>query len=152
MLAFISNGVLTQYPIGLQDLKQAYSNTSFTLPLVASELADFDVVEVAATDQPVFDPRTQRIEESSPALVDGEWRQQWSVISLTVEEIQAIEDAQAESVRAERNRNLAECDWTQLSDAPVDAAVWATYRQALRDVPSQPGFPHNVTWPTEPTT
>ena len=150
MLAFISNGVLTQYPIGLQDLKQAHPNTSFTLPLVASELTDFGVVEVVDTDQPVFDPRTQRIEESFPMLVDGEWRQQWSITSLSADEIQAIEDSQAQSVRTERNRRLAGCDWTQLSDAPVDTSAWAIYRQELRDITSQSGFPWEVQWPTKP--
>ena len=45
---------------------------------------------------------------------------------------------------------LTESDWTQVADAPVDQAAWATYRQALRDIPSQAGFPNEVTWPTEP--
>lgn len=57
---------------------------------------------------------------------------------------------QAASVRSERNRRLVACDWTQLPDAPVDRDVWATYRQELRDVSSQPGFPWNVVWPLPP--
>jgi hypothetical protein len=57
---------------------------------------------------------------------------------------------QAKSVREDRNRRLAECDWTQLADSPVDKAVWATYRQALRDVPMQAGFPWTVVWPDAP--
>ena len=59
-------------------------------------------------------------------------------------------DAQWSVIRAERNAHLAASDWTQLPDAPVDAAVWATYRQALRDVTQQPD-PFNITWPQEPT-
>ena len=58
--------------------------------------------------------------------------------------------AAAAEVRAERARRLAASDWTQVPDAPVDPAPWAAYRQALRDVTAQPGFPHAVTWPTEP--
>lgn len=54
------------------------------------------------------------------------------------------------NVRKERNALLAESDWTQVADAPVDKTAWATYRQSLRDVPSQSGFPNEVTWPTEP--
>jgi hypothetical protein len=46
--------------------------------------------------------------------------------------------------------DLADTDWTQVADAQVDKAVWATYRQALRDVPAQAGFPHDVTWPDQP--
>ena len=56
----------------------------------------------------------------------------------------------AEEVRAERDRLLAESDWTQVADAPVVQLEWATYRQALRDIPQQAGFPENVTWPEEP--
>lgn len=60
------------------------------------------------------------------------------------------DDAQAAAVRTTRASMLAECDWTQLADAPVDKEVWATYRQALRDVPTQTGFPWNVQWPVKP--
>jgi len=56
------------------------------------------------------------------------------------------------SPRNKRDSLLADCDWTQHADAPVDKAVWATYRQALRDVPSQPDYPRIIVWPQEPTT
>lgn len=46
-------------------------------------------------------------------------------------------------MRAIRNRLLAESDWTQLPDSPVDAVAWAEYRQELRDAPS--------TWTPGPT-
>lgn len=62
------------------------------------------------------------------------------------------EEAQAAAVRIERDRRLAECDWTQLTDAPLDEAsrsAWTAYRQALRDVPQQAGFPGAVEWPGE---
>lgn len=52
-------------------------------------------------------------------------------------------------VRTERNHRLMMCDWTQLSDAPVDATAWAAYRQELRDITNQPD-PFNITWPQEP--
>ena len=62
-----------------------------------------------------------------------------------------IKDAeQAKSVRQSRDDKLKESDWTQVADAPVDKAVWATYRQALRDVPLQAGFPWAIDWPTNP--
>lgn len=57
----------------------------------------------------------------------------------------------ANKIRAERNRLLAESDWTQNADSPLDSnqkSAWATYRQALRDVPEQQGFPYEVSWPT----
>lgn len=54
-------------------------------------------------------------------------------------------------VRAERDRRLAKTDWTQLPDVPLATKeAWAAYRQALRDVTGQSGFPQNVEWPREP--
>lgn len=57
---------------------------------------------------------------------------------------------QAESVRSQRTQLLKDSDWTQVADAPVDKTAWAAYRQALRDVPSQAGFPWDIQWPVEP--
>jgi hypothetical protein len=57
---------------------------------------------------------------------------------------------QAKKVREVRNRILEESDWTQLVDAKVDSLVWANYRQTLRDIPSQHGFPWAINWPTKP--
>ena len=51
-------------------------------------------------------------------------------------------------VRSERNTLLSESDVYALADRITDE--WKTYRQALRDVPSQAGFPDNITWPTKP--
>lgn len=63
----------------------------------------------------------------------------------------AMKDAeQAKSVRATRGEKLKDCDWTQVADAPVDKEVWAAYRQALRDVTGQEGFPWTITWPEQP--
>ncbi|AMK09661.1 tail fiber assembly protein [Pseudodesulfovibrio indicus] len=59
----------------------------------------------------------------------------------------------ARTVRAERDALLSASDWTQVADAPLtpeQIAAWATYRQALRDVPEQAGFPADVTWPEAP--
>ena len=53
-------------------------------------------------------------------------------------------------VRNERDNLLIESDWTQILDSPVDKEAWADYRQALRDIPQQEGFPENVLWPEKP--
>ena len=55
----------------------------------------------------------------------------------------------AAAVRSRRDELLAEKDWMGLSDVTM-SSDWATYRQALRDVPSQSGFPHDITWPEKP--
>lgn len=57
----------------------------------------------------------------------------------------------AQTIRLERNARLAACDWTQGKDiADNISAAWAAYRQALRDIPAQPGFPADVVWPAQP--
>ena len=55
----------------------------------------------------------------------------------------------AAAVRFKRDGLLVETDWIGLSDVTM-SSDWATYRQALRDVPSQSGFPHDITWPEKP--
>lgn len=55
-----------------------------------------------------------------------------------------------DELRNKRNQLLTATDWTQVADAPIDKAAWATYRQALRDIPQQEGFPDNVVWPVAP--
>ena len=57
---------------------------------------------------------------------------------------------QSASVRTSRNDKLAQCDWTQIADSTANKPVWATYRQSLRDVTVQDGFPWNVKWPEAP--
>lgn len=57
--------------------------------------------------------------------------------------------ASATQVRARRDALLAASDSMALADRITDA--WRTYRQSLRDLPAQSGFPANVTWPVEPS-
>ena len=69
---------------------------------------------------------------------------------VTVEDIPMTD----EEARAKRDKLLAETDWTQVLDAPIDAATreaYRTYRQALRDIPEQDGFPETITWPELPS-
>lgn len=60
----------------------------------------------------------------------------------------------ADEARTQRDKLLEETDWTQVLDAPIDAATreaYRAYRQALRDLPEQEGFPENITWPELPS-
>jgi hypothetical protein len=63
----------------------------------------------------------------------------------------AMKDAeQAKAVREQRTQKLSDSDWTQIADSTADKTAWATYRQALRDITSQAGFPWTITWPNDP--
>jgi hypothetical protein len=61
------------------------------------------------------------------------------------------QEEKAAAIRAERDALLAASDWTQLPDVPeATRETYAVYRQALRDVPQQSGFPDDVEWPIKP--
>jgi hypothetical protein len=80
-------------------------------------------------------------------------------VNLNTGEVEAKEDTRDHSaeialaVRAQRAAMLSASDWTQLPDAPLteqELQEWRAYRQALRDVPEQDGFPVDIEWPAAP--
>lgn len=99
--------------------------------------------------------------EPEEQIVDGEAyiEGEFSDIDYIVSNGQAVAkptaifdaDAAAMQIRIKRNKLLAACDWTQVNDAsPAISQKWATYRQNLRDIPEQTGFPTNIVWPVAP--
>ena len=96
-----------------------------------------------------YDSATQKLASCAP-YIQGDWVYTVEVVPLTPEDIEARNQAQASNVRAERDELLLDSDWTQLSDSPVDPLPWRTYRQELRNVPQQPGFPWTIVWPVAP--
>jgi hypothetical protein len=81
--------------------------------------------------------------------IDGKWYTKYSVADMN-DEAKAAKDAeQSKSVRQVRDQKLKDSDWTQVADATVNKATWATYRQALRDLPNAEGFPW-VDFPSKP--
>jgi Phage tail assembly chaperone protein len=142
---------IVAYPYSQTDLVRDNPSTSFPASAISpASLVEWNVFPVHFADQPVVDPLAQRAIEIVP-LYDGQsWIQQWAVEAIPQAEIDAMTDQQASSVRADRNARLAATDWRVIKALEegngLDFDV-ATYRQALRDVPSQPGFPWNVVWP-----
>ena len=64
-------------------------------------------------------------------------------------------DALSAEVRSKRDKLLANTDWTQVDDAPIsaeDKESMRQYRQKLRDITAQSGFPSAVEWPEKPET
>lgn len=140
------------YPLSSADVRAAHPNTSF--PATAAEfeasLPEFGYAVV----QPVTQPQvnyTKNVIEGTPQKVGTIYKQVWQISDATATEISDRTSAESKSVRQERNNRLSLCDWTQLSDSPGSTrAAYVQYRQALRDVPSQSGFPWTITWPEEP--
>lgn len=62
----------------------------------------------------------------------------------------ATNEQKWEQIKLWRNAELARTDWTQVNDSPVDKSAWATYRQALRDLPAQGGKADEAEFPNVP--
>lgn len=146
------DGTLNRYPYTLTDLRLDNPNTSFPVSIDDRTAEEFGAYPVQPTQQPDYD---YTVNLSRTAVKQGDqWVEEWISTPATPEEITERTDNQAAAVRSERNQKLANCDWTQLADSPLSAeekAAWAFYRENLRMVPDQPGFPWNVQWPPEPT-
>ena len=69
---------------------------------------------------------------------------------LSFNELEIPDDWYFERLRLWRDAQLKASDWTQVADAPVDKTAWATYRQALRDLPNQSSDPAKLVFPTAP--
>jgi hypothetical protein len=142
MFVKASSSVVERFPYTISDLRRDNPNVSFPATVPDTELETYGVYRVTAATAPETNPRTDTLERSC-SLVDGTWTEVWTKVQL--DSVVA-----AENIREQRNELLAETDWTQLSDSGV-ASTWTEYRQALRDLPSQEGFPYTVTWPTKPS-
>lgn len=106
--------------VHLKTLQRAYPNISFGLPIQQETLDKLEITDFRIGEVPVVEVID---EPADPAV----------------------------AVRNRRNGLLSDTDWTQLSDSPaLNDDAWTTYRQQLRDIPLQDGFPNDVTWPVVP--
>lgn len=133
-----------------QEFRAMHPNTSMPQQLSQELLKAFDadVVLEGPQAQPT---RYQVAYRNGVEKIDGKWYTKYSVSDMGAEAKAALDASQAQNVRDQRDRLIAETDWTQGKDIPDNISTkWATYRQALRDVPAQTGFPWTVQWPTKP--
>jgi len=120
--------------------------------LTPEQIEQFGVHQLKLVTPPYYDPATQTREHGDAVLVDGVWTQNYVVSELDPEVSAAKIEAQWAVVRTERNKLIANTDWTQLPDAALSntqTAQWALYRQALRDITTQ-SDPFNINWPVSP--
>ena len=150
-----------------QEFRTMFPNTGFPVQLTEAIINDFGGDVVLEGPQASGGTVYQYSQRQGVEQIDGKWFTKYvlgPVFTDTVAEDGTVttaaeqeaaykamkDEEQAKAVRQQRGEKLKETDWTQVADAPVDKALWATYRQALRDVTTQEGFPWTVTWPVEP--
>ena len=150
MYVLAPNKTVTVFPYSVEALRRDNPNTSFPSELTDERLSDYSVFPVVEQPAPDYDPATQDLNQCNPTLTNKQWLQTWQVSQASAKEIEERTKEKANEVRQQRNELLQGCDWTQLPDAPVDRAAWASYRQELRNVTTQAGFPWKVIWPQQP--
>ena len=148
------------------EFRAMFPNTGFPVQLTESIINDFGGDVVLEGPQASGGTVYQYSQRQGVEQIGGKWYTKYVLGPIFTDrpatdtepaktaaeqeaEYKAQKDAeQAKNVRQTRNDKLKECDWTQLADSTADKQAWATYRQALRDVPTQAGFPWTVDWPT----
>jgi len=154
MHALITGNTIVKYPYGINELRRENPNVSF--PIVPSDdlLAEFNVQRVFFS-APAIVSHHEKCAELLPVFneVDNRWVQSWAVSNLTAEELEQKDLAISTEVRSQRNALLAGCDWVVLKATEEGSSVssqWIAYRQGLRDISGQVGFPNDIVWPVAP--
>ena len=147
-----------EWPVTLDRIRIENPNVSFPDDPSGLDLSSYGFEPFSFSDKPDFDEYLQNVTEVNPVLTDGTWVQTWSVTEKYSESEKAQKISERDSAsletkksleRAKRNNLLLETDHLALVDATLTDEM-RTYRQALRDVPQQSGFPSTITWPEKP--
>jgi len=145
--------------INENQLKQLNPNVSFGLPLNDSSAEALGVKVIQRIAMPDTD-EFYHAERDGIEEINGVWQEKWKVVADFEEytdqktnTIVSVDDQilnkKKSQARTKRDDLLKATDHYGLSDVTMSEAMMA-YRQALRDVPQQEGFPQTITWPTKP--
>ena len=141
----LTDGVPAKYSV--TQLRKDNPDTSFASRVPSSVLASYGVYPYTRPDRPDYDPMTANVVDGSfEQDADGNWLMPWVVEQLP-------QDQAERNIRRNRDSLLADTDWIVIKAYERNEnipAEWEVYRQALRDITAQEGFPYNVTWPTKP--
>lgn len=117
---------------------------------VEPEVYMAEEVHTQLLDQPEYDVWTERLEQQD---ITSPFQETvgWDIVKLTEEEAAEQYDYMETALRFERNDYLAQTDFVHLPDAGVaNLDEWLEFRQALRDLPEQDGWPKSIEWPKQP--
>ena len=129
-----------------KEFRRRHKNTSFSRLLDEKLLDAFDTdVVFEGPHKRVSDPYSFNYRDGVEKI-KGRW---YTKYSIKKQDRGPIDKQREESVRRQRDEELKKCDWRAVSDRELEPE-WKEYRQALRDISKQEGFPHDVKWPTDP--
>ena len=160
MYVKITNDQPVEFPYTIGQFRRDNPYTSFPKQIPDTMLKRHNVQPVIEMSKPAYDPLVQDLvmdemphKEVIRVEVDEETQEERTIYgNLWLIGYSVVNKSEAEAAAAIRNKRdslLAETDWMALSDNTLTEA-WATYRQQLRDISDQEGFPYSVIWPTKP--
>jgi len=140
----LTNGTPAKYTLG--QLRRDNPQTSFPKLIPDDLLASYDVYPYTRPNTPEYDNLSHRLTDGAFEQVDGAWSLPYVVEQLP-------KDQSERNIRSRRDSLLQDTDWIVIKSYERGQnipAEWELYRQALRDITEQTGFPYEVTWPTRP--
>jgi hypothetical protein len=153
LLIEIKDGVAANYPVTLQNFKALHPKVSFPKVITPEIVEPYGFGVYRRTDAPDTPTHSKVVEDAPQKGKDGVWVQSWRIDPMTADEVTVADAKKALQVRSRRDGLLQESDWVVIKSYERGEnipAEWELYRQALRDITAQAGFPYSVEWPTKP--
>ncbi len=153
LLIQIINGAPSGYPVTRENFVALNPTVSFPAALTPEVVSPYHFGVYRPTNAPIVAQYEVAVEKPPTLAADGVWEQAWMVVAMSDAEEAAADATEASKVRSNRDALLRDCDWVVARAYELGAPVptdWATYRQALRDITAQAGFPYLVIWPSKP--
>ena len=129
-----------------EQFRKRHKNTSFSRLLDEDLLDAFDTDIVFEGPQKQGPPPYSYTYRDGVEQINGKW---YTKYSIGQQDKEPIDKQYADNIRNRRDNLIKESDWRAVSDRKLEPE-WKEYRQALRDITKQEGFPHDVKWPTDP--
>jgi hypothetical protein len=153
MFIQIKDGQPFGYAVVEENLRMLYPNVTFPKVFFPSDVEPYGFGIYEFTQIPEV-PRFKKLIEIDPVKRDnGIYYQTWGFEDMNEEEKIASTEVKTIEIKRQRNFNLMSSDWTQLPDVTLSEEKktnWNNYRQSLRDISEQSGFPWDVIWPSQP--
>ena len=129
-----------------KEFRKRHKNTSFSRLLDENLLDAFDTDIVFEGPQKQGPPPYSSTYRNGVEKIGDKW---YTKYSIRQQDKEPIDKQQEENIRQRRDNLIKESDWRAVSDRQLEPE-WKEYRQALRDITQQEGFPHDVEWPIDP--
>ena len=141
------------YPVVEENFRMLFPNKTFPSLLTPASVSGTGFALYEFSQQPELTRYEKMVEGKPRKTEDGRVFQTWFVVEMDENEKAVTDSKQSDVIRYERNLRLSKTDWVFAPDSPLNDTKkqqYVVYRQSLRDVPSQAGFPWDVQWPIEP--